>query len=75
MILDLAAEFGFDPARTYFIGDTPKDLMAAHNAGCPFVLVLSGYTSLADVPGLPHPPSHVCAHLGEAVDWILEHRL
>lgn len=72
MILDLHKRFGFDLARTYYVGDTPKDVQAARAAGCGAVLVLSGYTSIDLVPLLPDAPDQVCAHLGEAIDWVIQ---
>jgi D-glycero-D-manno-heptose 1,7-bisphosphate phosphatase len=71
MLKELQREFGFSMDEAYFVGDSQSDLKAARAAGCGSVLVLSGHTKAEDLPGLPHQPDHVCAHLGEAVDWIV----
>jgi len=73
MLLDLQRRFGFSLKDTPYIGDSPKDVQAALAAGCRSILVLSGYTNIGLVPVLPDQPDLVCAHLGEAIDWILTH--
>ena len=39
MLFRAAREHAFQIARSVYIGDDPRDAVAAHNAGCPSVLV------------------------------------
>jgi len=42
-LLDTAMQAtGFDPTQTVYVGDSEKDLLAADNAECASVLVLTG---------------------------------
>jgi len=64
---------GFDLTKTFLIGDSYKDLEAAHDAGCPSILVLTGndadrYRS-GDTP--PGPPEIVATDLRDAAQFIL----
>lgn len=63
-----------DMKRVYFVGDSAEDMEAAKNLGCRGVLVLSGRTTLEDVPGFEPKPETVKKDLGEAVEWILQKR-
>ncbi len=55
--------------RTVYVGDDPRDCLAAQQAGCPSVLVGPEHT--AD-PGPGARPAFASAHLSEAVPWLIE---
>ncbi|MCB0997481.1 MAG: HAD family hydrolase [Acidimicrobiales bacterium] len=40
---------GSEPTSTLLIGDTPRDVDAAHDAGCPIIAVATGRWSVADL--------------------------
>jgi histidinol-phosphate phosphatase family protein len=61
LLLEAARRFGADPAASCFVGDSLSDLKAAHAAGIPFVMVLSG-------KGLPATLRH--CRCGDALRWI-----
>jgi len=42
MIFDILRRFGADPQETAVVGDSLRDLQAAHAAGCRSILVLTG---------------------------------
>jgi histidinol-phosphate phosphatase family protein len=65
-------EHGFVFAQTYMIGDSERDLMAAHEVGCPAVLVRAGPSSDFDVDLALHRPRAVVPDLYEAVQFSLE---
>ena len=73
LIQEAAARFGFDTARTFFIGDNYGDLATAGNAGCRAIFISSGVDSERYSQGCPFPfnPEFVAANLAEAVDWLL----
>ncbi len=76
LMLDIGRRYGVDLAHVPMVGDTARDLLAAHAAGCQPHLVQSGRAAslgpeqvqalLAVVPG-----SQVHAHLGGFVDFLL----
>jgi D-glycero-D-manno-heptose 1,7-bisphosphate phosphatase len=71
LLLRAAREHNLDLARSFFIGDDPRDLRAGHAAGVPTVLVLSGISGEAQVVAVEPPPAYVAADLAAAVDWVL----
>lgn len=70
MILEAAAEHGYDLFRSYMIGDTSRDLLAGRAAGCTSLLVLTG-RGRAALEETRHPADRTFPSLVEAVDWIL----
>jgi len=64
-------EHGFVFAQTFLIGDSERDLMAAHEVGCPAVLVADGMSSYFDAPSAPHRPLATVPDLYQAVQFIL----
>jgi D-glycero-D-manno-heptose 1,7-bisphosphate phosphatase len=71
MLLAAARELGLDLPRSYMIGDMPKDIEAAVNAGAKGILVRTGYgKKAADSTGA----AYVADHVLEAVRWILKDR-
>ncbi|MEZ5066335.1 MAG: HAD-IIIA family hydrolase [bacterium] len=73
MILEAAADHGYDLFRSYLVGDSSRDLLAARAAGCTPVLVLTGRGREALAAEGP-APEHVFEDLAAAVDWILARR-
>ena len=67
-------EHGFVFAQTFLIGDSERDLMAAHEVGCPAVLVAGGTSSDFDAPSAPHRPRATVPDLYQGVQFILESR-
>jgi D-glycero-D-manno-heptose 1,7-bisphosphate phosphatase len=84
LLLRAAEELRLDPARSYMVGDTLKDIEAGTGAGAKSILVRTGYGMEAvarlSVPGPESEagtivrPVRVAADLQEAVAWILEDR-
>lgn len=69
MLLAAARELNLDLSRSYMIGDMPKDIAAAANAGAKGILVRTGYgKKVEDQTGAVH----VAEHILEAVRWILK---
>jgi D-glycero-D-manno-heptose 1,7-bisphosphate phosphatase len=65
MLLDAASEHDIDLARSFMVGDMPRDIIAGKAAGCFSIL-------LGDDPATQAAePDAVCADLYEAVDLIL----
>lgn len=59
---------GADPEETLYVGDSRHDLLAARNAGLPFVLVA---WSIADFPGLrAMKPDYIIETPGQLIDII-----
>jgi histidinol-phosphate phosphatase family protein len=71
MLLQAAAEHGLDLTGCYAVGDTPRDIHAAHQVGCHTILVLSGHTTVYDADTFPSPqPEQVFPDLAAATDWL-----
>jgi D-glycero-D-manno-heptose 1,7-bisphosphate phosphatase len=70
MILEAAAEHGYDLFRSYLVGDSARDLLAGRAAGCTPLLVLTGRGRAAREE-TRHPADRTFPSLAEAVDWIL----
>jgi D-glycero-D-manno-heptose 1,7-bisphosphate phosphatase len=68
LLLRAAVEWGFDPARTYFVGDAQRDAEAARAAGMRPALVRTGKAGEGADDGGPHP---VFADLPHCVRWLL----
>lgn len=72
MLLQAALEHGIDLARSYAVGDSPRDIAAAKRAGCATVLVLSGHTPkypCHEFDGIE--PDHVFADLAAFASWLI----
>jgi D-glycero-D-manno-heptose 1,7-bisphosphate phosphatase len=64
-------EHGFVFTQTFLIGDSERDLIAAHQVGCPSVLVGGDTSSDFNVHSAPHRPSATVPDLYQAVQFIL----
>lgn len=69
LLLQAQRENHFDLARTYFIGDSVSDMIAAERAGCPAILICANLASL--VQGWRCRPRTIVPDLRLAVDFIL----
>jgi histidinol-phosphate phosphatase family protein len=63
------AEHHFDFGRTFLVGDTESDLLAAHAVGCPAIMV-SG-TPVARLEELPHAPRVTVPNLLAAAEFLI----
>ena len=71
LLLEAAREHYLDLARCYAIGDSPRDIAAAAQAGCATILVLTGHTRAYTPESFPAPqPDHVFPDLSAAVEWL-----
>ena len=70
MLLEAAAEFGIDLAKSFMIGDRATDVEAGVAAGATGILVLSGMDGDKDRNAVP-TGTQIFPSLAEAADWIL----
>lgn len=70
MILEAAEKYNIDLSKSYFIGDSPKDITAGKTAGCKTILVLTGHTTKEDIPTLPDKPDSIADNLLDAVKVV-----
>jgi D-glycero-D-manno-heptose 1,7-bisphosphate phosphatase len=71
MLFDAQAKYGFDPAATYFLGDSFSDIEAAKRAGCRAIFLLGGNDDKRYHAGDPLPMDvPVVADLAAAVPII-----
>ncbi len=56
----------FDPATTWIIGDTPRDIACAKAIGARCIAVATGSFTAGQLAA--HAPDHVCESLADAVD-------
>ena len=73
MIREALSDFGAEAATTPMIGDSLRDLQAAHDAGCPRILTRTGKGEETLQKGLPDclQPVTIYANLLEAAQNIL----
>ena len=75
MVLQAARELDLDPARSFVVGDTWRDIGLARASGARAILVRTGDGSRAEsnpLRGLE--PDAVVDNLAVAASWILTHR-
>ena len=66
MVAALAEKLSLPPDRIAYIGDRLyTDVAMARTSGMLAILVLSGETSMDDLPGSPHQPDLIASGLGE----------
>ncbi len=73
LLLEAAAEHGYDLFRSYMIGDSERDLVAGRSAGATPLLVRTGHGERTAAEGR-HPADRTFPSLAEAVDWLLGQR-
>jgi D-glycero-D-manno-heptose 1,7-bisphosphate phosphatase len=76
LILRACRQLDIDPARSYLVGDSARDLGAARNAGLKAVLVRTGWGEDTIAAGIAAcmAPAHIAADLAAAVEWIMRDR-
>ncbi len=73
-LIDQACQrYPVDLARSYLVGDDPRDIALGTSVGCRTILVLSGRTTGEMLKELPQTPDQICRDLREAAAWILNH--
>ncbi len=68
----VARSYRINLKRTFFIGDTIRDIQAAENAGCRSILVLSGKEKLKRRLDWQNKPDLVFSNLLKATKYILK---
>lgn len=72
LFVEAARRYGFDPAGTWFVGDSRRDVEAAAAAGCRSALVLTGQAAIkGGWQDWPVHPDLVALDLAAAVRVIL----
>jgi heptosyltransferase-2 len=74
MIDRAMADFPINPARSYVVGDSARDIDLAKQVGAHSVLVMtgpSGTEALTDLHQRGRSPDHVAENMERAVDWIV----
>lgn len=72
LLIRASQEMGIDLARSYMVGDMPKDIEAAGKAGAKGILVQTGYGS--DQLSLTVRPDYIARDIFDAVTWIMKDR-
>jgi len=72
MVEAIVKKTGYMPDQLTMVGDRLYTDIAMGEAGIKTVLVLSGETTLEDLPTAPHQPDLVCENLGELLDILLD---
>ncbi len=71
LILQACKDMEVKPSECYFVGDAERDVLAARNAGCKSVMVLTGFAKEQDVERFEQKPDYVAKDLREAAEWII----
>ena len=66
-----AREFKFDLKKSYFIGDTIRDVITAHAAGAKSILIFSGKEKLANQKNWEAKPDYVFKDLLGAAKFLI----
>ena len=68
LVLRAASDFGFDPRRSFVIGDKPADVELGRNCGARTILVRTGYGRDFEAAGLT--ADYIANDLSEAARFI-----
>ena len=74
LLKNAAREFKFNLARSFFIGDTIRDVITANRARCKSILVLSGKEKLANQKNWEVQPDFVFRNLNAAASFLLKQK-
>ncbi|HYZ92814.1 MAG TPA: HAD family hydrolase [Actinomycetota bacterium] len=66
LLVDAAADWDIDLARSFMVGDRWRDVEAGRRAGCRVAFIDHGYSETGEID-----PDVVVRELREAADWIL----
>jgi D-glycero-D-manno-heptose 1,7-bisphosphate phosphatase len=70
-LIRAAAEHGLDLRRSLFVGDDPRDVLAANAAGAAAGVVLTGHLSSASVQSVAPPPQFIATDLPQLLEaWV-----
>jgi D,D-heptose 1,7-bisphosphate phosphatase len=72
LLLRASQEMGIELARSYMVGDMPKDIEAAARAGAKGILVQTGYGG--DHLSFLVRPDYIARDILDAVEWIMKDR-
>lgn len=70
-VRSIMGEYSLDIKKTFFIGDTVRDVKTAHAAGCKSIMVLSGREKISNRRNWQVQPDFVFKDLWEAANFIL----
>ncbi|TRZ49655.1 HAD family hydrolase [bacterium] len=68
----IAEKYPLDLKKSFFIGDTGRDIKTAHAAGCKSIMVLCGKEKLSRRPRWEAQPDFIFKNLLEAADFIIK---
>jgi len=71
LIFSAAKKYGFDPSKTYLIGDNISDIEAGRNGGCKTILVKTGNAALKPSDEWKAKPDFIEPDLLSAVKRVL----
>ena len=71
LLKQAAREFKFDLKKSYFIGDTIRDVLTAHAAGAKSILIFSGKEKLANQKNWEVKPDYVFKDLMGAAKFLI----
>ncbi|MFH0855156.1 MAG: D-glycero-beta-D-manno-heptose 1,7-bisphosphate 7-phosphatase [Candidatus Omnitrophota bacterium] len=74
LLRNAAKEFKFCLKDSFFIGDTIRDVIAANNAGCKSILVLSGKEKLSNQKHWEARPDFVFRDLNAAASYLVQNQ-
>ncbi|RKY31221.1 MAG: Clp protease [Candidatus Omnitrophota bacterium] len=72
LILGAQKKYHIDLKKTYFIGDTIRDVQTAKAAGCKAILLLSGKEKISNRKNWPLKPDHIFPSLYDSIEFILK---
>lgn len=72
MLYTALKKYRFNLKKTYFVGDTIRDIQTAKEAGCKSVLVLCGKERLSNYKSWGVEPDFIFSDLYETVKFILK---
>ncbi len=72
LLKQAAREFKFDLKKSYFIGDTIRDVLTAHAAGAKSILIFSGKEKLANQKNWEAKPDYVFKDLLAAAKFLIK---
>jgi D-glycero-D-manno-heptose 1,7-bisphosphate phosphatase len=74
LIDKIKEKYPIEPNRTFFIGDTIRDVKTARAGGCKSILVLSGKEKTNNPSSWEVSPDYVFADLSSAAEFILKQK-
>lgn len=75
LLKQAARKFKLNLRNAYFIGDTMRDILTAHSAGCKSILVLTGKERLKNQNNWEAKPEFVFKDLLEAAKFLIKNEI